>query len=56
MTVQELYPQIKHFPFVIVDFDGTIIPSYDRHKYMYRDVDELGAKNDILYVYLSVEA
>jgi len=55
MTVQELYPYIKQLPFVLVEMDGTIIPSYDRHKFMFRDVDELGAKNDILYVYLSVE-
>jgi hypothetical protein len=53
MTVQELYPYIKQIPFVLVELDGSLVPSYDRHKFMYRNVDQLGVSEDILFVYLS---
>jgi hypothetical protein len=55
MTVQDLYQYIKHTPFVLVETGGTIIPSYDRHKYMYREIDELSVNTDILFIYLSNE-
>lgn len=55
MTVQDLYPYIRHTAFVLVEANGQTIPSYDRHRYMYREIDELSVNEAMLFVYLSKE-
>lgn len=54
MTLQDLYPFIKHAHFVVIEDGYQIIPDYDAHKYMHRDIEEIaGGHDQTIVIYLA---
>lgn len=53
MTLQDLYPLIKHAHFVVIEDGYQIIQSYDAHKYMLREIEEIaGGRDQTIVIYL----